>query len=127
VSDARKVAKMKSRVLDMHEWHDVVDGKCYVCMAGAVIDRTLRGNPRINIKPEGVAGWAYHLRAIDSMRCGNFHSALDMIGDPQFTQQEAYVIRKVRYIVQHGFDLRLRRAPWSTYLKAADILERAGL
>lgn len=46
LSDLEKVQKMKTRVVDMSVWHGAIAGKYYVCLAGSVIDRTLkfRGN-----------------------------------------------------------------------------------
>lgn len=118
VADARKVSKMKTRVLDMEVWHQPDGGKCAVCMAGAVMDRTLRADPKKLLVPGGDGMSDQNTAAllrINALRRGfdskciipYGHDALDLI--------------RAHYKASSGL------APWRIYLKAAAMLEKDGL
>ncbi len=119
VRDCQKVEKMKTHRLNMVEWHAPYDGVCHVCMAGAVVDRTLGADPKVHIdEPLDVADddWADALLDIDSMRRGY----LPYPAGPR-------VQAKFRLDIHADFDEQRQRANWSTYLEAADFLEEHGL
>lgn len=118
VKDARAVAKMKTRRLDMRVFH-VADesGKCAVCMAGAVMDRTLRADPSATLWPDNFDDpvVAKSLNLIDDLRQGIFWDF------------EGPAVDKAASLIRTKFDRNRARADWKTYLKAADILEAGGL
>ena len=125
VKDARKVAKMKTRRLDMSVWHELRGRICAVCMAGAVMDRTLAMDPREDFNPYNMpARWGYALDGINKMRVGLFTRAW---GQGPFTREHILALGAAALLVSSNMSERLHRAPWRVYLKAADILEGAGL
>jgi len=55
----------------MYSWHDPHDGKCLVCMAGAVMAKRLGAPPALSLAPYSYDfQTARKLRAIDYGRCG---------------------------------------------------------
>lgn len=109
VRDARAVAKMKTRKLDMFQWHTPVKGRrCAMCMAGAVMDRTLKVSPKKFLLPQ-YTGEFEALIKINLMRKG------------------CTSLPEVNALIDSHFNDVLGRAPWRIYLQAADMLEAAGL
>lgn len=120
VADCRKVAKLKTRRLYMWQWHQPtqIDGDevCEVCMAGAIMDRTLKLDPRKTYTPGAVARLVGDetitgkLCRIDQMRKG--YNTGDALAGA---------------LISDHYNPRLGRAPWRIYLRAAAMLERRGL
>lgn len=120
VRDCKKVEKMKTRKLAMADWHTYDDDErvCFVCMAGAVMDRTLRADHRSDVEPWAFDPvWQSRLFALDTMRQG-------MLPDWAMSPDEELVFER---IVEETYSPLAMRAEWDTYLKAADYLESVGL
>lgn len=122
VRDAMKCEKDPRFKLDMLSWVTPVgDGTCKVCMAGAVmVQRLAVGDGRVYMMFESISDLNLRgkLYDIDQMRCGEFYDEngeIDMRAAPA-----------AKLISKH-FDHDLGRAPWDIYLRAADMLEGAGL
>lgn len=118
VKDARAVAKMKTRSLDMFTWHTPLKGgKCVVCMAGAVMDRSLGANPKRLLHP-GCFHYnnAYSLRLIDALR----------ISRDAFLPPSLFIGHPALQLIRKHLNRHTGRAPWRIYLKAADMLEADG-
>ena len=119
VRDAMAVAKMKGYKLDMGTWHSP-NGVCRVCMAGAVMARTLRVARGAFWSP-GIVGhhWSAAMWDINNFREGYWPDRRDDGGKAWPAMQ----------LIQRDF-LEYRdggRAKWSTYLKAAKMLRAVGL
>lgn len=108
VADCLKVAKMKTRRFAMGQWLSYEGRTCYVCMAGAVMDRSL-GEKTDRCK---FATWAWD---VNGMRTGNFWCA-EIVAVDDFNQ-----------LIRDHYSDRLGRAPWRIYLRGADLLEKAAL
>lgn len=119
VKDARAVEKMKTRKLNMFAWHVPIKGyKCAVCMAGAVMDRSLGVDPKQSLAPGDLGkDNAYSLRLIDDLRrgVGGLYLPSSLIGHPALQ------------LIREHLNPRTGKAPWRIYLKAADMLEADGL
>lgn len=124
VADAKKIEKMKTRHLDMSEWHKPLKASesptgvksCGVCMAGAIMDRTLKLNHQITMNPMDLPlTWDRALNDVDEMRTGHLWLESEGCFDEGFEE-----IVKATYCHDSG------RATWKTYLEAADYLESKG-
>lgn len=128
VADCRKVEKMKTRTLDMGVWF-ATNGVCRVCMAGAVLDRTLRFKPTQDLRFYGdlakCAPEHWKLAAIDNLRTGLLESAFQSLRQEGYPPPRKLCQKYFREIGAYA-NTPARRAPWSVYLKQADILEKAG-
>ena len=119
VSDVRKVRKLKSRRLDMMAFHQPDDGVCYVCMAGAVMDRTLRADPRKSLIPACYdPATEQALVGIDLMRLGAL---------PHPHSFPAHVVAEFGNIVAATYNQERGMATLAAYEKAARFLRRNGL
>lgn len=147
VADARALSHDPRYKLLMTTWHhpDSLTGKCLICMAGAVMARrlqilptetaTVRMNEGLLRQPVGSAlprraGSGKAFLAIDSMRKGHFVGAVRFfyLGASYEPLDELLpVLDKAASCVLGGFSTDAQRAPWQAYLRAADILEKAGL
>lgn len=112
VADSRAVSKLKSRTLDMNVYHTPLPGrKCAVCMAGAVMDRTLRADPKRFLMPGAFEpDTEEKLRRINCLRRGCDYALGTPAGD----------------LIQKHFNRETGRAPWRIYLRAARMLETMG-
>lgn len=109
VEDAQKIEKTPGYILDMSNWHVTIADVCHVCMAGAVMVHTL-GCTRYD--PHNPLDFVESdkLDSIDEMR-GGYGTGLEAANK----------------LIRDNFSQVTRRAPWEIYLKAADMLEEAGL
>jgi hypothetical protein len=129
VADARAVAKLPGYRLRMWKWHQPERARgrdvCSVCMAGAVMVNTLQLSPTRERSPWDMPQ-RDTLEAINAMRVGGFLTAAHCLSmDPGLAK--AFDLGKVAQVVQADYNEALCRAPWRTYLKAADMLEELGL
>lgn len=67
---------------DAHDWHfpDEEDGKCHVCLAGAVIAGTIGIGPSEFACPRLLGPWDVTLEVIDDARCGRYVDAYRSLG-----------------------------------------------
>lgn len=91
---------------------------CNVCMAGAVMAQTLRVAMTDVLAPMSIEGAnrmsnAKALHEINSMRDGSLEST-----SPAMT--------RAMLLISRHYSLFNGRAPWETYLEAADIMEAGG-
>lgn len=122
IEDLEKVEKMKTRVVDMGCWHqprrDVIDF-CYVCLAGAVMDQTLKVDQKKDLKPYDFEyDTKKKLYALDSFRRGCILAAFKMlrINLPEHVEEE-------RPITKYDDD---KEAFKKDMLAMADYLENQG-
>jgi len=134
VSDAQKCEADPSYVLEMAVWHQPTkrDGAavCGVCLAGSVMAQSFGCSPkeRAYLEEFGEEDSA-KLDAVDDMRMGCFDNAVDNLG-LTVSKDQRVAIDSAEALLDEAFgeDCSFTRlAPWSVYLKVADILERAGL
>lgn len=125
-----KKAERSGVGIDMSEWHyvSVASGKCYVCLAGAVIhcrqfgrDTTCRG---VDLTPASFAGddgLPGKLRALDHLRMGSIGFALGAI-HAQDTFEAGHKLNRDMPVYSHG------KRKWHAAMKSllAD-LKKAGL
>ena len=138
VADAQAAAQMPGVKLSMTTWYERRSdnngetSECHVCMAGAVVVRTLYqgtdGDWNTYIGFIRNTDTRRGLDAIDDMRTGDFHNAAEVISqdvsEGQFdalTQAEELVSRYYIHELDGG------RATWDTYLVVAGMLENVGL
>lgn len=147
VEDAKKIELSDKYKLNMNYWHMPADtyegekeedrGKCYVCMAGAVMAERLGASPDQEAWPDHIANGdeSTHskLLAIDLMRQGNFDSAAEelelaypgVLYSLSVTASDQYgAYRRAQLDTRGEADYRM---PWEWYLERADELERLGL
>ena len=124
VDDCEKVAKLKTRVLQMNTYHlPLNNGQCAICMAGAIMDRTLHAPPRKALIPSDFdADTASKLSAVDGMRLGHLRFANRFDDDDLID-----VFFKFRNMIEPHVNEHTGRAPWHVYRKAARMLRDAGL
>ena len=79
LADLNKVERSKKYVVDMGDWHLPDDGVCYVCLAGAVMAKTLGVSPKREMEPWQTK-YDQKLQAIDSFREGSIHNGLGHMG-----------------------------------------------
>lgn len=147
VADAKKVEKNPNYQFNMSVWHNpqtaydlltdriTKTGKCEVCFAGSVIACTLKTKPTIEISPQDFDfDTDKKLALLDEIRCGNialitndidlednFYYLKPIIGKINLT------VEKVNELISSKYDENNGKAPWSTYLRAATMLEKVGL
>lgn len=126
VSDCKKVEKMKTRKLNMNTWHVPDIRGCQVCMAGAVMDRTLKLDPKLEQSPYDCGDNYYRLLAINNLRVGDIYSAFSCLNYQHRYFKNSYNLADIGSLIKNNFNLKIRRAPWDTYLEAADKLEALG-
>jgi|GEM_PF-3157608 len=133
VSDCRKVEKLENYKLDMSRWFKLFGGVCHVCMAGAVMDRTLKARSFnvSDLRPGYYnAETGKKLQAINYMREGMFEYAFRYINSkptPSLSDIQVDAIEEASEFVGDKRDSGIGRAAWKDYLKAAQILEKVGL
>jgi hypothetical protein len=144
VDDALRVESLPGYKLDMNQWvtpaGQVGRGhvntnpdpeNCRVCMAGAVMVNRGLARPRkaMHALPVKMSMETKNrLYSIDSMRRGEFVSAAHPLnGSVGLSRPHLAAYCLARKIVMAQFNSILGRAPWGAYLRAADVLERAGL
>ncbi len=137
VGDAQACnADKKNYVLDMSTWHDsYVTGPCYVCMAGAVMAKTLNVG-KISATPEYYSNNTRKaLWAIDEMRLGSFVGAYELLFSPiafkRLTARQRNVLLELDTELSTKFTSsvrnRLNHLSWKTYVEAANALKKVGL
>lgn len=128
VRDAQ-AAEAAGHELNMGTWLETDDnGRCLVCMAGAVMLQTLGLSKPL---PGGYDlphrhGEENALLAIDNMRTGDFVIAYDG-RQCDMTDEQDEALDLAQGLVLEDYDDVKDRASWETYLKAADVLEAGGL
>lgn len=77
----------------MSRWHEpdpLGRGKCSVCLAGAVIARSLGGDHLRYLQPDMFSPDDHHkLRALDGFRAGSYRAALHMLNVGAVATEEA--------------------------------------
>lgn len=98
--DLKSVEQFKDRYeVDMGSWHVPWEGKCSVCMAGAVMARTYSMDDEADVYPSDLS---YNLKrrmsAVDWLRCGNVSSAASvMFGEEEAKRFEEFDRHIVHY------------------------------
>jgi len=120
VRDARAVAKRQGVVLSMNALaNDIGDGKCYVCMAGAVMLQSLGMSPdttETNACLELYDKEGSPFAVINNMRFGLFDSVRS--NDTAVLD----VLEDARALIKQNYDRKKGRASWETYLRVAKML-----
>ena len=72
LNDLKKVEKDDNYRVDMDNWHNSMEGICYVCLAGAVMAKTLKIDKEVNFHPDLEEDFDIYkkLYALDSLRMG---------------------------------------------------------
>jgi len=77
LKDLEACQKDKDYIIRMSGWHYPVEGKCHVCLAGAVISQTLGGKKEVDLFPNCFPlPWASALWALDFFRRGAIEHGL---------------------------------------------------
>lgn len=125
IRDLKKVERLKTRKINMHIWHEsrVIDGKpfCVVCLAGSVMDRTLKIDPKINMREgQGLISSAdlRALGALNNLRSGYVEGAFLSLGIKEISSYPKDVA-----IARYDFSKTLFKLDM---LKLADSLEAIG-
>lgn len=133
VADCKKVAADKRYRFNMRKWHYAMPAAkgmrvCSVCMAGAVMAKSLGAPFRAELGP-GSFLESDALLSIDDVRTGSVGLAIARQGISRGTQKphETTAIDAAAGAIRSRFNCTTRRAPWATYLKAARILREAGM
>lgn len=136
LSDLEKVQRMKTRKVNMSVWGTRVKGVCTVCLAGSVMDRTLKiSSSFIKADDRDDAGFGYHpnsqkirsvmgerdiaaVLALNNMRQGEVSQAATLLG---ITKNVTCLDRDMPAFVGKG--VKFKRA----MKELAKDLEKAGL
>ena len=144
VEDGRKVQADPRYVFDMSIWHDPMkvegeDTVCSVCMAGAVMAMRLDAPIEKVVDPDNYqdkGDLEFQLRAIDNLRSGDLvdaYRALHWEDNSKRHLKDHKGEEVYKAVCALGTDIKsdyistLERAPWVTYLRTADELEKLGL
>jgi hypothetical protein len=133
VADAQAAARTPGYKLSMGVWHvpDVSKKTCYVCMAGACMAGTQAFMPKKSVTTlwnDLDDSCAQDLaRALNYVRQGSLFSAAEELN--RYVGEHSELVDDVGVMIQQDYvDSRDGgRAKWSTYLKAAKMLEKVGL
>jgi hypothetical protein len=122
-------AEPKKFKLAMGHWLTEDRGVCLVCMAGAVMVKTLGVTVDRNKEQHpSTTGYRPQLFAIDSMRIGDFVDAADELGiDAKTSERARDAIHRCESTIAAHRSEELRRASWGAYLECANVLREAGL
>ncbi len=97
INDLEVIEKLPQYTIDMGYWHQAANGnQCAVCLAGAVMARTLKTpfreyNTPLDFKDLDVQN---KLAALDHFRCGRLYEGFRIMGlhDPKITpMSQAYI------------------------------------
>lgn len=146
VADAKKIEKDSKYIFNMSTWHQpqsnyddvshtfVTTGKCEVCFAGSIIACTLKAKPNQTVDTSDFdEDTDRKLELIDQIRTGSILILTNNNYEEDMYYLKVYLdninptIEKVNELINSKYDLDLGRAPWVTYLKAADMLQKVGL
>lgn len=130
VKDAQVIEKNKNYKFNMGKWHypeynfktNKNDGKCSVCMAGAIIANTFKVSSKKQFSPFDFEDidTTIKLQKVDELRSG--HISYSGKDEDRITAVEtASSLISINFLDSKG------RASWKFYLKAAEILESVGL
>lgn len=126
-------------LLRMGDWHAPqvrADGVCLVCMAGAVMDQTLRVRRDEYVVPSAkrfTPGETRALRAIDGVRRGLIENALremrirPVYEDLRLSDKQWAALDLAQSIIFAKFNKENDCADWSAYTLAAQTLREVGL
>ena len=81
--DLQAVRRSPSYIVGMHRWHmpGLVPGTCKVCLAGAVMAKTLRAPKNLMLNPSDYPPATYRkLLALDNVRGGDIGAACSKLG-----------------------------------------------
>jgi hypothetical protein len=132
VADCKKVERRKTVWFDMSEWVAGNAKSCLVCMSGAVMlcefpEETRAALDRVSrAHPAYFKGERNKFDAINCMRAGCIRDAANWL-ELSLTATQLSAANKAHSLIDCSYGSDLQRAPWPTYLKAADILAKAGL
>lgn len=131
VEDAMAVKEMNGYKLDMGKWH-MPNGVCKVCMAGAVMVRTLQVSRTQELDPaDFTEGVSSKLFAVNNMRIGNmvgaFRQVYGRFAEMSTTQNAALCEARLAVIGSIAKHSRRGHADWKIYLRVVDILAAVGL
>lgn len=127
VQDCRRVEKDPGVVFDMGIWHSpTIGNKCEVCMAGAVMDQSLKISRTEEKSPFDFVqkDISRKLSAINSMRSGYLTSAAKHLG---IDLPDESVNRTFFEIINETYDLAKGLADWESYEEAWEYLHRNDL
>ena len=79
LDDLEKCEKDPDYLIDMGEWHFPYGGKCFVCLAGAMMAKSLGTSPHYDGSPEDFENCS-ELQALDCLRCGDVEQAYYVLG-----------------------------------------------
>ena len=103
LDDLEKVIKDDRYNVDMGTWHEPIEGKCSVCLAGAVMAKTIKISEIQDTVPKDLEE-EIHLKlyAIDSLRMGQFFTA-----KKQLDESLGKPVRQLKRRDTDGFDLKV--------------------
>lgn len=115
LADLEECEKDPRYAIGMVRWHAPEDGRCVVCLAGAVMAKSLDAPIDQFVVPEDDQKALY---ALDEFRVGNILQALLYMGYPSSP------IENYRFINRYGTDRDVFKSDMRTL---AEDLEKAGL
>ena len=93
MSDLEKVEKDSRYEVNMNSWH-WKDQKCFVCLAGCVMAKTLNGDINDHLAPSSFSkDTESKLQAIDCFRCGLFGDMFKW-----FYGENDFVLNRLKYV-----------------------------
>lgn len=109
LSDLKKVERSKDYIVDMSDWHQP-NGKCSVCLAGAVMAFSLGVSKKREISlsyNDFSTVNVEKLRALNSFRIGEIGGGLNCLGIDDYTGDRfQYVASYIRDSVEFKSDMK---------------------
>lgn len=123
VKDAKACENTPGVELHMWRYHEPGGGQCAVCMAGAVMDQTMRAPRNEERLPEMYSEYnTDRLRAIDAVRGGRVLNALYHLNI-----KKPPSVSDIAQLICYDYSGAAGRASWDTYTEAAQMLRERGL
>lgn len=118
--DLKSIRRSQKYIVNMQRWHEPIGDACHVCLAGAVMARSLGANPHGDLTPGDYGGMiSKKLDALDDFRSGAVSVGFDSLG-LGYEHGEAFD----RFVP--GFNRNDPRPFYKAMEKLADDLRAAG-
>lgn len=82
LNDLKKIEKTKGYEVDMESWHDSYNSKCLVCLAGAVMVKSLKAEKNKSLFPVHFPTEREKLRVLNDLRMGEVSNGFHRLGIP---------------------------------------------
>jgi hypothetical protein len=130
LKDLMSCAKSTKYVIDMGTWHEPYRDGCHVCMAGAVMARSL-GQEAVQLQPRDLPGNENQLSALNRIRLGNFKWARGLTTEAPYDVRSLYKMYEdlggADALSEYPRTKHARAKWWAAWRKIQKEMERLGV